>query len=304
MPIYYNKNKTLLFIHIPKCAGTTIEQILRSKSELELLHNTGGGVGLDCNPQHFHREPLESLIRNVNEVQSFTVVRNPLLRIISEYTFSKARFENNRKNKYFSVDVAINNYINSFWKKPYFSDNHIRPQIEFLLENTDIFRLEDGIDNIVEYINRTYLNSCSNQILYDNSRKNKSYKDKDLVISLDTIKKVEEFYKYDYLAFGYALFSPSEKKKFYSYEEIVNYYNEAIEFLPENPFIYLVEYQRHIKKSNKYIDVKFSISELIECYPTLSKKEVLRKRVHNELRKNMSDEVVERILERLSRLNG
>lgn len=90
-----DRGKKLLFIHIPKNAGTTIERTVFSDYNFKLKYSekylTGYDSKLGINLQHAR---VKDLIENelvseadIREFQSFAVVRNPFTRALSGYVW-------------------------------------------------------------------------------------------------------------------------------------------------------------------------------------------------------------------------
>lgn len=93
MPIS-NKYK-FKFIHIPKTGGSSIEVIfdLQHKENLFVPAITNTIEGVDFSPQHFPHSLINYFKPEVKDWFSFTIVRNPYTRIISEYFYIKKNFE-------------------------------------------------------------------------------------------------------------------------------------------------------------------------------------------------------------------
>ena len=114
-------NKLILFIHIPKCGGTTIEKFLNRKQkneEILLDHSIPNLEKLWGHHNYNHLQHLtfsqifndyqlshKNQIKNVDFI--FTIVRNPIDRIISE-----ANWQIN--NNYFQYNFSWENIINGF----------------------------------------------------------------------------------------------------------------------------------------------------------------------------------------------
>lgn len=69
MPIYIKDNLEILFIHIPKCAGTSIEKVLRASTSFEYLFSKNK-IDRICTPQHFHADILSNIAGE--KIPSFT----------------------------------------------------------------------------------------------------------------------------------------------------------------------------------------------------------------------------------------
>jgi hypothetical protein len=86
MPLYRINGKIILFIHIPKTGGTSIERALQEEGP-EALFNSNRIAGLQCPPQHFHGDILSNIIGDGFIDYAFCVVRNPIDRIVSEFFY-------------------------------------------------------------------------------------------------------------------------------------------------------------------------------------------------------------------------
>lgn len=150
MPIYTLstslKQISILFIHIPKCGGGSIEKFLRDNNLTQFMFSTQVFKFLVCPPKHRNRCSLQhmhaSLLEAVLDINSFdyifTIVRNPVHRIISEY---KWRILDDSAQKGF--DMWYEKTRKSFNCYNFFRDNHIRPMNEFITRNCEVFRFED-----------------------------------------------------------------------------------------------------------------------------------------------------------------
>ncbi len=144
MPILKTKDKTILYIHIPKCGGTSIEGWLEQYGVIALLDRKHSDVYSKCSPQHIHAEVLEKFFCKEYFDYVFIIVRNPYSRIISEYNMRRT-FGN---NKQISFSDWLKNAISSYKKNPWYLDNHLRPQSDFICFDCDVFKLEDDISRL------------------------------------------------------------------------------------------------------------------------------------------------------------
>ena len=87
-----------------------------------------------------HASVYQRLIPRAFYNYGFTVVRNPYTRLVSEYHW---RCEINRLDKPFGDWLATE--LETAAKNPHHLDNHLRPQVDFLLDDIDVFRFEDGL---------------------------------------------------------------------------------------------------------------------------------------------------------------
>lgn len=157
MPAYRIGNKNILFIHVPKTGGTSIEAYLESHAQ-PALHNNGrkllkvfGSTALEpaLAMQHFHADMLESMFPAGFFDYAFMVVRHPLQRLISEYGHS---CNLRRIDSRLPFNTWAGLALSTSRLAPGISNNHFRPQSEFRCFGAEVFRFEDGIRSILQAI--------------------------------------------------------------------------------------------------------------------------------------------------------
>lgn len=142
MPWAEINRQRVLFVHVPKTGGSSVERFLASHGTLHL--RGAKAPGMPCSPQHLHAEALAIHGPQEGLDWIFTIVRHPVARIISEYRYQMRKPRGLHKRFGFSFwfrHAMARRSIN-----PSYRDNHFRPQHEFLLPGVEIFRFEDGID--------------------------------------------------------------------------------------------------------------------------------------------------------------
>jgi len=143
LPILQLKDRLVLFIHVPKTGGSTIEHHLAEAGPLFL--KTGGPLnGMPCNAQHFHAALIEALFGPADFSYAFMLVRHPLTRLVSNYRYKLRKYHPLRSRLSFSAWLRyalLRRRLN-----PYYHDNHLRPQVEFETANAEIFHWEDGLE--------------------------------------------------------------------------------------------------------------------------------------------------------------
>lgn len=195
MPLYRNKDRILLFVHIPKTGGSAVENFLQSSSAVQALHSRQR-LGLkSVTPQHMHWEVIEKWIPKNFYDADFCVVRNPLSRICSEYRWQSQV----RKAAVKDFNTWINNQLNLFEQNPYVCDNHIRPQLDFVGNGVEVFRLEDGLAHATAYAISS-LRILANTV---DIPKVAATERQLLKVTSKTIRRLQEFYKGDFEKFGY-----------------------------------------------------------------------------------------------------
>lgn len=190
MPLCRILDRLVLFVHIPKAGGTSIERFLAASGQIALLH--GRKIrGMNMTPQHIHAAIYEKILPEQFYDYSFCVVRNPFDRLASEYIMRDASEH--------SFDDWVSNIFKEYAADPFIHDNHIRPQSEFLLPSIEVFRFEDGIRNI---LSRVALHLDLEPPTGDvHQRKSPPTQ---ITASEETLRLIEDFYAVDLKAFGYS----------------------------------------------------------------------------------------------------
>jgi hypothetical protein len=207
MPYY--KDINLLFIHIPKTGGTSLEEYLKTKSEQSLFSIQNNGNTL-FRKYNIHTSSLQHLTYkeiykyrkllhiNLNkDLKIITIVRNPYERTISDLFFYNLINETTNKNDVYEI-----------LKKFLFSsnyDSHNKPQYKFLLDNNNkiiknitIVRSENLTSDLKNYgfsdFDSTFKyntnNKCDKKNYYDFLNKN-------------SIFLINNFFKKDFKLFNY-----------------------------------------------------------------------------------------------------
>jgi len=131
MPISH-KHKAI-FVHIPKTAGTSIEEAMGIKvlkGKVLRSHKTSVIKGITYAPQHFTSTILKNhALTKVhwNKYFKFSFVRHPYTRVLSEFFWVKKK-----KCKIFNPKM-FNEFLESYYIK--FNTDHKLPQSDFLYEN-------------------------------------------------------------------------------------------------------------------------------------------------------------------------
>tara|TARA_B100001175_G_scaffold95816_1_gene81163 strand:+ start:448 stop:1074 length:627 start_codon:yes stop_codon:yes gene_type:complete len=208
MPILTKNNKICHFVHIPKCAGSSIEHYCEKEDiKIAFLDRTLNSSLQSWNissPQHIDGYSLSRLFPVDFFDLGFAVVRDPISRFLSAF-----------KHQLFQKKIPSNTSINLFIKDELLNlsneigafDNHFLPQSKFLIPgmNYQIFKLENGMDNIKRFIDTNMLGFKSNEnILHYNADRSKNIiKPGQLEMDLNAITRLKDFYIEDYSLFKY-----------------------------------------------------------------------------------------------------
>lgn len=199
MPIFRVSGKNLLFIHIPKAGGTSVEAFLseHSSESFRMHYNV---LPFPCVPQHFHGTILGQLFAPDFFDYSFCVTRNPYARLLSEYNYRMQHRK--RPYKWFPVPKFSTWARATLWKSlrdPYIYSNHIRPQVEFQIAGARSFRLEDELPELMRELQSVTGLTPPETLPHANPSKKRAN-----TINDRTAKMIYDFYKADFEAFGYA----------------------------------------------------------------------------------------------------
>lgn len=199
MPIFSFGDKTVFFHHIPKTGGTSIEKAIEMSGGKisgwsNQLHEAKR-EGFPCSPQHWHDFIIKEVFPEFEF--KFAVTRHPVSRIISEYKH-RARWAIQNERIPLPFGEWINLVFDKYSENPYFYDNHIRPQVQFVDDKVDIFRQEDGLDKPVEFACDILGIKRPDSIPFSN-------KGADVKVDLtrEDLEMIYSFYHEDFALFGY-----------------------------------------------------------------------------------------------------
>lgn len=200
MPLYRHADKMVLFVHIPKTGGSTVEEVLNAAGAAQALKYHKRLGFSRATPQHMTWDVLRHWVPRSFYDYSFAVVREPVARLVSEYRWRGALQEGPLP----AFDVWVNQTFDSYPEYPQMLDNHIRPQAEFVAPHVQVFRLEDGLQAPVT-AGLHALGLGDRELRIHHARR--SAQDT-LQVTLPTLQRVRTFYAKDFKAFGYALDAP------------------------------------------------------------------------------------------------
>lgn len=195
MPLYRNKDRAILLVHIPKTGGSSLEEMLVSAGAMQALkfHKRLGFSA--STPQHMQWDVLRHWVPKEFYNFSFTIVRNPYARLASEYAWRQAI--SNTPLPPFNTWICA--ALKRFKKNPYVLDNHIRPQHEFIGPKVRVFRLEDGLDPVAKIAFRRL------GLTYKAPTTPHVRKSQHVVIDIEqsTLEALRAFYAADFETLGY-----------------------------------------------------------------------------------------------------
>ena len=181
--------KELKFIHITKCAGTTIEDLGKSK---------GLDWGrYDKNYGWWHGIFLEKSKSLKDKYDWFMIVRNPYDRILSEYYCKwggKGKEENFTKEEF--NKFLINNINNRCIRGHHYTEQYKYLDKNYVIKILKYENLENEFNDLMKMYNiNLKLDKHSNKC------ENKKFNVSDF--SLDLVKLINKVYYKDFKEFGY-----------------------------------------------------------------------------------------------------
>lgn len=150
MPFFKIKDKIVLFIHIPKAAGSSVEKILKfNEIEQSFLIQKKNPIS-SVSPQHFTHDDYKLFFSKNFFDYSFTVIRDPIERFRSAFIFNSHKIP---------PILTVNNFLDLLKKNNFFYkrfDNHFVPSSRFINSETKLFLMDKNntfINDIRMYLN-------------------------------------------------------------------------------------------------------------------------------------------------------
>lgn len=197
MPFIRYNGKQVLFVHIPKAGGTSVEHWMESIAPLRLFSIGVPNVSR-CTPQHYRAQDILGMLGRDFFDLSVAIVRNPYDRIASEYRMQVQIAESGFWKKAPRFSEWLDENLEKFSRNRFHLDNHLRPQWEFVSTNVEIFRLEDGIQAPIARISEVLGVACPELIPHE-------LKGAETEVEWDVPDRlrVQDVYYKDFELFGY-----------------------------------------------------------------------------------------------------
>ncbi|TGN65499.1 hypothetical protein EXE59_17170 [Nocardioides eburneiflavus] len=208
VPIFTRDGRSVLFVHVPKTGGTSLER---------MFIRAGWDVGLRAtphthpaqsrlhriSPQHLHAPLLTEMLRLGRFDAIFLVVREPLLRFRSEYVMRNKRHADAGSAGH--VEAWTDDVLARLRANPAVLDNHLRPQHEFVLPRAQVYRLEDGLEAAVADLRDRFDLDLPAEVPHTlESGSGGGLSSRDVEITDAVAARVRALYARDHEVFGYA----------------------------------------------------------------------------------------------------
>ena len=136
---YPNPTKRFLFVHIPRTAGRFLEENFKENGfePEQILWKSVDGIEV----AHFHNELYLKHFDDLGSIPHFTVVRNPVDRFMSCSIFLTRMYGDDIQEA-MEDPMMFGSMLQNFPLTQ--AVNWFRPQIDFLTDDTNIWKFEDG----------------------------------------------------------------------------------------------------------------------------------------------------------------
>lgn len=150
MPFFRLDNRIVLYAHVPKSGGTTVNRRLRDAgAELAFFDGAFWTSGQKrwhrSSPQHISNADRDLLFPEGFFDYAFAVVRDPVDRFLSAFNHNRGRIGHHVSfDRFLSrMERRVEDEVDYYG---YRFDNHFLPSFRIVPRQARVFRLEDGLD--------------------------------------------------------------------------------------------------------------------------------------------------------------
>lgn len=215
MPIFRISNDLHYFAHVPKCGGTSVETYLIERfGPIALWDVTRFKVTPEqrwtrTSPQHIPAETLDRIIPRDWLASSFAVVRHPVRRLISAFYYARD------KNRFLPLATEFDAWFAeaATWiaRDPFRMDGHFAPQASFVPEDSRIFRLEEGLEAVIAYLDALSGQSDGPRAMPAMNIGRWRGEEESLTPKPETLALIQKVYAQDFDRFGYDLVAAPDR---------------------------------------------------------------------------------------------
>ena len=136
---YPNPTRRFLFVHIPRTAGRFLEEnfVENGFESEQILWKSVDGIEI----AHFHNELYLKHFDDLSNIPHFTIVRNPIDRFMSCSIFLTRMYGEDIQEA-MEDPMMFGSMLQNFPLSQ--AVNWFRPQMDFITDDTNIWKFEDG----------------------------------------------------------------------------------------------------------------------------------------------------------------
>lgn len=200
MPVFSKDGKVVLFVHVPKTGGRTIESRFQASGfALSYIDMEAGGLNRIrlCSPQHMDAAQYSRIFDLPRFDFMFAVVREPVSRLKSELGM---HLQQNFRNSVEQNDQWVMDALAGYQANPYLYDNHLRPQYEFIAPGVAVFRFEEGLDAILAEVERRHpdISLVPGHARIGSRAERSGFSSSEIALSEGVTRRIRAFYAADY----------------------------------------------------------------------------------------------------------
>ncbi len=151
--------RLLYFAHAPKCGGSAVEDYLAQRFgplaffDWSHLKRAPSERATISSPQHLTAADIARLFPSGFFTASFSVVRHPVTRMVSEYAYD-SKITDRAEAEDVRADFAawLDEALAEAGRDPGARDNHLRPQSDFVPRDAQVFPFECGLAPIIPWL--------------------------------------------------------------------------------------------------------------------------------------------------------
>ena len=195
MPVFTKGNQRVLFIHVPKTAGSSVTKLFLQNGYERSYYSESSAEpykGL-CGPQHMDAELLKGEFDLSDFDYIFSVFRDPVDRHLSEFTWAPWGLCGQNLYSADAFEHWVPQIFEAYRRENYRFDNHIRPQNEFYVPGTEVYDYEE-IGSLAGKL-CAKLGMSNDDLPYERSSRRD---DVEYDMYAETFYLIEEFYDGDY----------------------------------------------------------------------------------------------------------
>lgn len=226
MPIVRCADRLLYFAHVPKCAGSSVEDYLEQRFG-PLLFLDRGWLSVPeeerwsrSSPQHMPACMINALFPKGIISEHFAVVRHPARRLVSAFLHNR---NHNKINPLLGLKTFLYKLEDANRRFHERTDNHFLPASRFVPEQARVFRIEDEGADLIEWLDGIEGRKSSQRMLPRVNEKSAPPLETQMLFSERLIKRLQPalpaldrnilnlikgIYQEDYDRFGYDPFEP------------------------------------------------------------------------------------------------